>query len=219
MAIYVELQKTGTHLRSFAFAITPVPEIPGDGGEGVMIDCWWVRLIRRNRHQGHGHRHIHRLIGHGHGHVFGGIAGAVGAATAVLVCTAIGTGLWRPAPHPSQPYSGSGLGPEELNGVPVPFIGGPESMGAGVGSELAALAVPSIGNGSGAGETNQIGNLSGQPGSIETSAAPAVAVIGQVPEPSSALMLTETALAMALLRAPRSRRAAAGDSRSRSRRC
>ena len=117
--------------------------------------------------------------------------------------------------HPSD---GPGLAPEELNGAPVPFIGGPGLSVGAVGSELAALAVPSIGNGSGAGEINQIGNLGGQPGSIETGAAPAVAVIGQVPEPSSALMLTEAALAMALLRPLRSRRAAAGDGRSRSRR-
>jgi hypothetical protein len=183
-----------------------------------MIDCWWVRLPRRHWHYGHWHRHIRRLIGHGRGHVFGGIAGAVGGATAVLVCTAIGPGPWRPPPHSSHPYAGPGLAPEELNGVPVPFIGGPGLSVGAVGSELAALAVPSIGNGSGAGEMNQIGNLGGQPGSIETGAAPAVAVIGQVPEPSSALMLAEAALAMALLRPLRSRRAAAGDGRSRSRR-
>jgi hypothetical protein len=179
-----------------------------------MIDCWWVRLHRRHWHSGRWHRHIHRLISHGHGHVFV----TVGAATAVLVCTAIGPGLWHPPPRFSQPHGGPGLGPEELSAIPVPFIGGPGLSGGAVGSELAAAAVPGIGNGLGAGEINQIGNLGGQPGSIVAEAAPAVAVIGQVPEPSSALMLTGAALAMALLRAPRSRRAAAGDDRPRSRR-
>ena len=176
-----------------------------------MFDCWWVRLPRRHRHFGRWHRHIHRLIGHGHSHVFG----AVGAATAVLVCTAIGPGLWHPPPHFSQPHRGSGLAPEELSAIPAPFIGGPGLSGGAIGGELAAAAVPGIGNGLGAGEINQIGNL---PGSIEAGATPAVAVIGQVPEPSSALMLTGAVLAIALLRAPRSRRAAAGDGRQRSRR-
>jgi hypothetical protein len=73
--------------------------------------------------------------------------------------------------------------------------------GGAIGDELAAAAVPGIGNGLGAGEINQIGNLAGQPGSIEAGAAPAVAVIGQVPEPSSALILSGAVLAMALLRA------------------
>jgi hypothetical protein len=179
-----------------------------------MIDCWWVRLPRRHWHYSHWHRPIRRLIGHGRGHVFGGIAGVVGAASAVLVCTEIGPGLWRPPSHSSQPYGGPGLGPEELNGAPVPFTGGPGFSGGAIGGEIAAPAVTSIGNGSGIGEIN----LGGQPGSVDTGAAPALAVIGQVPEPSSASILTGAALAMALLRAPRSRRAAAGDGRSRSRR-
>jgi hypothetical protein len=166
-----------------------------------MFYCWWVRLPRRHRHFGRWHRHIHRLIGHGHGHVFWAVGGAVGAATAVLVCTAIGPGLWHPPPHFSQPHGGPGLAPEELSAVPAPFIGGPGLSGGAIGDELAAAAVPGIGNGLGAGEINQIGNLAGQPGSIEAGAAPAVAVIGQVPEPSSALILSGAVLAMALLRA------------------
>jgi len=164
-----------------------------------MFDCWWVRLPLRHRHFGRWHRHIHRLIGRGHGHVFGAVGGAVGAATAVLVCTAIGPGLWHPPPHFSQPHGGPGLAPEELSAVPAPFIGGPGLSGGAVGGELAAAAVQGIGNGLGAGEINQSGNLAGQPGSTGAGAAPAVAVISQVPEPSSALILSVAVLAMALL--------------------
>ena len=97
-----------------------------------MFYCWWVRLPRRHRHFGRWHRHIHRLIGHGHGHVFWAVGGAVGAATAVLVCTAIGPGLWHPPPHFSQPHGGPGLAPEELSAVPAPFIGGPGLSGGAI---------------------------------------------------------------------------------------
>ena len=163
-----------------------------------MFDCWWVRLPRRHRHFGRWHRHVRRLIGHGHGHVFGAIGGTVGAATAVLVCTAIGPGPWHTPPHFSQPHGAPGLAHEELSAIPAPFIGGPGLSGGAIGGELAAAAVPGIGNGLGAGEINQIGNPASQPGSIEAQAAPAVAVIGQVPEPSSALILSGAVLATAL---------------------
>ena len=145
-----------------------------------MINCWWVLRPPHHWHYGRWHPHIHRHIGHGHGHVFGGIAGAVGAASAVLVCTEIGPGLWGSPPHLGHAYGGPGLGPEELSGAPVPFIGGPGSPIGTVSSELAAP-------------------------SIEMSSPPAVAVIGHVPEPSSAFLLIGAALAMGLLRVRGSR--------------
>jgi hypothetical protein len=181
-----------------------------------MSHCWWVLHPPRHRHYGHWHRHIHRQIGPGHGHVFGRIAGAVGAATAVLVCTEIGPGLWGPPPYLGQPYGGPGLGSEELSGVPVPFIGGPTFPVGTVGSELAAPSIPRAGNGSGSSEINQIGNIGSLPGWIEKSSMPAVAEFGQVPEPSSALMLIGAALAMALLRVRGSRRPLARPSPGRS---
>jgi hypothetical protein len=171
-----------------------------------MINCWWVLRPPHHRHYGPWHRHIHEHIGHGHGHVFGGIAGAIGAASAVLVCTESGPSLWGPPPHSSQPYGGPGLGPEELSGAPVPFIGGPGFSVGTAGSELTAPSIPSVGNGSGTSEINQIGNLGSLLGSTEMSSTPAVAVIGQVPEPSSALMLIVAVLAMTLLRVRESRR-------------
>ena len=153
-----------------------------------MINCWWVFRPPRHLHYGHWHRHIHRHIGHGHGHGFGGIAGAVGAASAVLVCTEIGPRLWGSPSHLGH------------------FNGGPGFPVGTVSSELAAPSIPSVGNGSGTSEISQIGNLGSLPGSIEMSSTPAVAVIGQVPEPSSALLLMGAALAMALLRVRESQR-------------
>jgi hypothetical protein len=171
-----------------------------------VINCWWVFRPPRHLHYGHWHRHIHRHIGHGHGHGFGGIAGAVGAASAVLVCTEIGPRLWGSPPHLGHFNGGPGLGPEVFSGAPVPFIGGLGSPVGTVSSELAAPSIPSVGNGSGTSEISQIGNLGSLPGSIEMSSTPAVAVIGQVPEPSSALLLMGAALAMALLRVRESQR-------------
>jgi hypothetical protein len=170
-----------------------------------VINCWWVLRPPRHLHYGHWRPHIHRHIGHGHGHGFGGIAGAVGAASAVLVCTEIGPRLWG-SPHLGYAYGGPELGPEEFSGAPVPFIGGPGFPVGTVSSGLAALSIPSVRNGSGTSEISQIGNLGSLPGSIEMSSTPAVAVIGQVPEPSSALLLIGAALAMALLRIRGSRR-------------
>ncbi len=169
-----------------------------------MINCWRAFRPMRHRHYGDWHRHIHWHIGHGHGHIVGAIAGAVGAAAAVIVCTEFGPGLWGPGPYLGQPYSRPGLGPEELSGAPVPFIGGPGFPVGIVGRELAAPSVPNVGNGSRTSEIKQIGNRGSLPGSIEMTSTPAVAVIGQVPEPSSAFMLIGAVLAMALLRVRRS---------------
>ena len=159
-----------------------------------MINCGWVVRPLRHWHHSPGHRRIHWHIGHSHGHVFAGIAGTVGAATGVIVCTEIGPGLWSTPPYLGRPYGGPGLGPEELSGAPVPFIGGPGFPVGIVGGELAAPSISSVGNGSGTSEINQIGNRGSLPGSIEMSSTPAVVVIGQVPEPSSALILIAAVL-------------------------
>jgi hypothetical protein len=176
-----------------------------------VINCWLVLRPPRHLHYGRWRPHIRRHIGHGHGHGFGGIAGAVGAASASLVCTEIGPRLWGSPPHLAHAYGGPGLGPpglgpEEFSGAPVPFIGGP-GFPVGTGSsELAAPSILSVGNGSGTSEISQKGNLGGLPGSIEINSTLAVAVVGEVPEPSSALLLIGAALAMALLRVRGSRR-------------
>ena len=170
--------------------------------EGAVINCGWVVRPLRHWHHSSGHRRIHWHIGHSHGHVFAGIAGTVGAATGVIVCTEIGPGLWSTPPYLSRPYGGPGLGPEEVSGAPVPFIGGPGFPVGIVGGELAAPSISSVGNGSTTSEINQIGNRGSLPGSIEMNSTPAVEVIGQVPEPSSALIFIAAVLAMAVLRSP-----------------
>src|ERR1700730_4007112 len=188
--------------------------------DGGVINCAWVVRTLRYWHHSPGHRRIHWHIGHSHGHVFAGIAGTVGAATGVIVCTEIGPGLWSTPPYLGRPYGGPGLGPgglsgapvpviggrglcpEELSVAPVPFIGGPGFPVGIVGGELAAPSISSVGNGSGTSEINQIGNRGSLPRSISIRSTPGVAVIGQVPEPSSALILIAAVLAMALLRSP-----------------
>jgi hypothetical protein len=133
------------------------------------------------------------------------------------------------APHLGHAYGGPGLGPEELSGAPVPYIGGPGFPIGTVSSELAATSIemsspPHLGHAYGGpglgpeelsgapvpfigGPGFPIGTVSGELAapSIEMSSPPAVAVIGQVPEPSSALLLIGAALAMGLLRVRGSR--------------
>ena len=111
-----------------------------------MINCGWVVRPLRHWHHSPGHRRIHWHIGHSHGHVFAGIAGTVGAATGVIVCTEIGPGLWSTSPYLGRPYGGPGLGPEELSGALVPFIGGPGFPVGIVGGELAAPSISRVGN-------------------------------------------------------------------------
>ena len=173
--------------------------------DGAVINCRWVVRALRHWHHSRGHRLSHWHIGHSHGHVFAGIAGTVGAATGVIVCTEVGPSLWSTPAYLGQPYGGPGLGPEEFSGAPVPFIGGPGFRVGIVGGELAP-SISSVGNGSGTSEINQIGNRGGLPGSIEMTSTPAVATIGQVSEPSSALILIAAMLASALLRSPSRRR-------------